>query len=217
MEIQIKVEGRRGCGYRKQGGLYLILDFPAFRVCGKLPHELRTCPTCGAGIKPSRGWTWIDAKAIFNKPCALGDCLIRCLLYDPPDRAGLVWIGEAFYKTPQAWTKEAIEMGISRRITAIPRGFEVGKTLVLVAHRKAIPKADNGKEEFAAAIFQAFVLCRIEYVVKDSDSEKKIKELVKRGITPVRVIRKEEQMAIDWNEHLQKNQKYFEREQKEEN
>jgi hypothetical protein len=55
-----------------------------------------------------------------------------------PEKAGLLWIGEEFYKTPEDFNREAGEMGISRRITSIPRGYEIGKTWVFLAHRKTI-------------------------------------------------------------------------------
>ena len=37
--------------------------------------------------------------------------------------------------------REASKMGVSRRITAVPRDFVVGETWVLLGHRKAIEKA----------------------------------------------------------------------------
>ncbi len=65
----IKNESKRGCGYRKQGGLYLMAGGPSAE-CGKLPLELTVCPCCGAGIKPARGWTWVNAEALFaSKQC----------------------------------------------------------------------------------------------------------------------------------------------------
>jgi hypothetical protein len=54
-------------------------------------------------------------------------------------RAGLLWIGAAFYPTPEAFMEEAQRMGVSRRISAVPRDFKVGETWVALAHPKAIP------------------------------------------------------------------------------
>ena len=51
-------------------------------------------------------------------------------------KAGLLWIGEQFYPTPGEFTREAEELGISRRISAVPRDFKLGETWVLFAHRK---------------------------------------------------------------------------------
>lgn len=136
MKIETRHDRERACGWRSPGGKYLI-GVGAIHDCGKLPIKLTVCPTCGAGIKPARAWTWIKPRD-FVQPHACGiDCSVTCPLFFPPDRAGLLWIGEKFYKTPEAFAKEARAQGISRRLPAIPKGFEVGKTLVLLAHRKA--------------------------------------------------------------------------------
>src|SRR5947207_12227888 len=100
-------EGRRGCGYRAAGGLYLRTDGIG-RDCGLMPIPLDVCPTCHGGIKPSRGWTWIDLGAFtkeracefsasINNRC--GRCPVRGI-----EQAGLLWIGEKYYKTPREWT-----------------------------------------------------------------------------------------------------------------
>lgn len=64
-------EPRRGCGYRKEGGLYLVgggLSAP----CGRLPIPLTVCPVCNGGIHPARGWTWVSPRALFG--AAGADC-----------------------------------------------------------------------------------------------------------------------------------------------
>lgn len=56
------VEARRGCGFRKVGGLYMVsgaLSSP----CERLPLELHVCPVCNAGIKQTRAWQWIKPPA----------------------------------------------------------------------------------------------------------------------------------------------------------
>ena len=66
MNIQTIVnESERGCGFRKKGGLYLVSEGLA-APCGKLPIPLTVCPVCGQGIKPSRGWTWINGKKLVD-------------------------------------------------------------------------------------------------------------------------------------------------------
>lgn len=223
-EIRTSHERSRGCGYRQAGGLYLVAGLP-MEACELLPREATRCPVCDCGIKPARGWTWINAGIMFppvehgtkqhNQVCPFG-------LRNPDsppviDRAGLLWVGEAFYKTPREFMHEAVEQGISRRISAIPRDFKVGETWVLLGHRKAILKgyrcedvdeagepivyatlAEAGRnaqvvegdlaEVWAPGIFTAFKPTAIEYIVKDDDSEEKLEGLVERGISLVRVI-----------------------------
>lgn len=104
-------------------------------------------------------------------------------------------------------------MGISRRIKSVPHGFEIGKTWVAVAHRKAIgpvvcdscsglklaAESDEECEEckgegvvHKSAIFHLFRPEAIEYVTKGTESEEELDKLVERGITPVRVVVDEE-------------------------
>lgn len=84
-------------------------------------------------------------------------------------------------------------MGISRRITRVPKGFEVGKTWVALAHERASVEVE--KDQFgnldAVAIPGVFHLFRpneIQYVVKGDETEKELAAIRKRGLTPVRVI-----------------------------
>jgi hypothetical protein len=39
------VEAKRGCGYRRQGGTYLVCDAGGF-ACGKIPIPITPCPLC---------------------------------------------------------------------------------------------------------------------------------------------------------------------------
>ena len=134
------VEPRRGCGFRKIGGLYFVGGGRTV-FCDRLPILLEVCPTCAHGIKQTRGFTWVNAEVLVdgvhpnckdNFPCPL------CMAPGELGRCGLLWIGERFYKTPAHFDREAMELGISRRISAIPRGFKVGETWILFAHPKAI-------------------------------------------------------------------------------
>lgn len=200
--ITTRVESKRGCGYRKAGGLYLVNDEGAWRTCTRLPIELHVCPTCHAGIKPSRSWTWIDPRPLVEGKPECAGLLGRCLLDPAPEKAGLLWIGESFYKTADEWLAESHRMGVSRRLPALPRDFKVGETLVLVAHRKAINKGTRAPDgtpldSWVPAAFAAFVPTRVEYVVKPDDPEEKLERLEKRGMTLVRVIRDIDQFALD--------------------
>jgi hypothetical protein len=191
--IRLSVEGKRGCGYRKPGGFYLVGEGTTC-VCGRLPLPLGVCPCCGGGIKPTRGITWINPRALFTRPCAHegDDCDRRCTLHDNniPERAALLWIGEAFYPTPVAWIEEGLRMGFSRRIKAPPRGFKVGEDLVLVAHRKVEGCAGAGEATTGPGIFHAWRPRAIEYVVKGDEGEEQLQALADRGIELVHVERR---------------------------
>lgn len=190
MAIKTVHDKERGCGWRKPGGLYLRSD-GLLAECGRLPLVLERCPCCGAGVKPTRGWTWVNPRLLFkDRPCsqARERCML-CRLNDAalPERAGLLWIGGQFYKRPDDWISEVRSQGVSRRIHALPKGFEVGKTLVLAAHRQ--DHLANDQRTWVPAVFHAFVPTAVEYVVKGTETESQLQLMEKRGITPVKVIR----------------------------
>lgn len=192
MNIRTSYEGRRGCGYRKAGGIYLVSSGYG-RHCGALPIELSVCPTCHAGFKPARGWTWVNLAALAavrgcSKEGGCGDCPIAD---GRIQEVGLIWVGEKFYPTAESFQKEANAMGISRRIAQIPRKFVLGETWVALAHRKVIEALPDPK----AGIFHVFKPIAIEYVVKEDDSEEKLNKLEERGLTLVKVIPAEEKEA----------------------
>lgn len=179
--IHESIEAARGCGYRKEGGLYLVSGEMELHGCRKLPLPLEVCSTCGLGIKPFRGFGWVNAAEMFKGSL---DCIPGCVIEPPPERAGLIWIGEKFY-TADAFTLEAMRQGVSRRIKSVPKGLEIGKTVILVAHRQA----PLGKDRTGPAVFGAFVPRAIEYIVKPDDSNEKLQRLADRGIRLVRVTR----------------------------
>lgn len=207
------VEAKRGCGYRKVGGLYMVgggISVP----CDRLPFELTICSCCGQGIKQSRGWTWIDTGKFFNGPhlvdsattfnetatgpakvpCREAASKYYCELCEHPEaigRAGLLWIGEKFYKTPQDFVKEGVSLGFSRRIKAVPQGFKLGETYVFLAHPNTI-KLPQAAEDFECepsykpGIFYAWLPSRLEKIVLESQrGTEEIAALEKRNITPV--------------------------------
>lgn len=181
------VEAKRGCGYRKVGGIYLVGEGEGIPCC-KLPIRLHICPTCAQGVKQTRGWTWIDPR-----PWLAGDCssIYRsiCPAAQPDklgEKVGLLWIGTAFYKTPEDFMQEAAQQGISRRIIAVPRGFKASEHYVFFAHPKVF-KVVNDNDEWQPGIFRIFKPTRIEKIVtetmaRDQDAMDK---LAKQGITPV--------------------------------
>ena len=199
------IEKSRGCGLRKIGNLYLVGSGLGI-YCHKLPFELPICPTCGHGIKFSRGMTWINPKDLFGE-CQDGkDGIIPvchevdCFVCKPPDGThGLMWVGEKFY-TVESFTKEASEMGVSKRISSVPKNIVFGETIIYLAHKKGkrtlikCEKTDKGDktldgyaEKFIPAIFYAFIPRRIEMIITETmaKNEEKVENLKKRGIVPV--------------------------------
>ncbi len=222
--IQTRYDRKRGCGWRKPGGVYLMSSGLA-APCGALPIPLCRCPTCGNGIAPSRGWTWIDAGALLApavamchgpeaiNPNRLGELPTcgRCPMTRITGKHGLVWIGGQFYKRPEDFIREVLEQGVSRRIAQLPRDLKLGETWVFVAHREAIEEPNRlvpgtvedvarqhglSRPVYTPGIFHAFKPTAVEYVVNGSESDEELARLEKRGLTLVRIERVEEQPEL---------------------
>jgi len=207
--IKLVTDTIRGCGRRKETGIYLRSDGMS-APCGRLPIELQICPCCGSGVKWSKGWTWINLAQFargkecegrpsdpFAKPTKgrkvslkVGSGCDNCPLSDENlpnlSRAGLLWIGKEFYEFPAQFLREASEQGVSRRIKAVPNDFKIGETWVALAHANGMANPDG---TYSPAIFRVFKPDRIEYVCsKEDETDKdKIDSLLKRGITPVKI------------------------------
>jgi hypothetical protein len=164
--------------------------------CDRLPYPLGVCSVCGAGVKQARGWTWLDWSEFAgrhdncrdNYPCPLCDPI-------PGEKYGLLWVGKKYY-TPEAFVEEAITMGVSKRIAAIPKQLKLGETRVLFAHSEAIIVTVHGEEvKRGPGIFFSFVPQRVEKIVTQDQyaDEDAMAKLSKRGITPVVI----EQTAIE--------------------
>lgn len=211
--IHSSVEGARGCGYRRAGGIYLVAGGLS-EPCPKLPIELHACPTCGGGIHQTRGFTWILPDPLLDpgphgsdqhdRVCPLGgDATERW--WAQGERAGLIWIGAQFYPTPEAFMQEATEMGVSRRISQVPRGFKVGETWIALAHPHAVAgECEHGAPaghpcpncpyyksagEWHGGVITFFRPQAIEYVIKSDETEEELDALEKRGFRLVRVIK----------------------------
>lgn len=194
-EVPTVVDQKRGCGWRKPGGLYLMAGGQGVD-CGALPKVLDVCECCGGGIKPVRGWTTVNPRMLFFGPgpdrspdvCRqeCGMPRVSCPLQ--VEKAGLLWIGGSHYPTPKAWLDEARTQGMSRRIPTVPRNFEVGKDWLLIAHRQYRIEVDgDGDEKKIRAIFHVCKPDRIEYVCRGDETDAELEKLEKRGVTPVRV------------------------------
>ena len=209
------VEAKRGCGYRKVGGLYLVGSGIGF-ACDRLPIELTICPCCGHGIKQTRGFTWVDVPMLVGGNHIIGRDLNRetfatelipcndpkscplCHNVEKIGRAGLLWVGAQFYPTVDAFEFEARTLGISRRIATLPQDFKLGETWILFAHPEGIRVPTPALErrnpeslgfvewEFKPAIFRVWKPERLERIWKESDrGSEKVAADSKRGITPV--------------------------------
>jgi len=205
----MSVEPRRGCGFRKIGGLYFVSQgTPVF--CDRLPIPLDVCPTCGHGIKQTRGYTWIDIEKLvggLHPNCADEFACPLCMRPDLVGRAGLLWIGAKYYKTPREFCAESDALGVSRRISAVPRGFKVGETWILLAHPHTIETWTDVESvvglqgEFPVValakclvykpgIFRLWKPERIEKILPESwkldpTHFDELQELAGKGITPV--------------------------------
>jgi len=186
------VEGKRGCGYRKKGGIYLVSD-PLAVGCDRMPIPLTICTTCGQGIKQSRGWTWIDPEnflkgdhEIFAKrnwpmkdrviPCPEDHCYVcrPAIIRHKEFNSALLWIGSRHY-SPASFMNEAAKMGVSKRISQVPHDFEVSKTVIFIAHPHAMCTTEdlnrNGKVKRGVnkpGIITAFMAKRIEKLYPES-------------------------------------------------
>lgn len=192
----------------------MVNDGWLFAGCDRLPYPLDCCPVCDAGFKPFRGVKKINTVALFDRhegckdtrPCPFCDGLLfnRPHVLDKEQNfvdVGdfLMCVGEKFYKTPADFTAEAINMGVSKKISSIPKNLVVGYSWVYLAHpaacKKVVPpceQPDNGelvkapKTVDQLGIFTFFIPTRIEMPVwKGKTSAKKRKQLEKRGITLV--------------------------------
>ena len=180
-------EDMRGCGFRKisrEGRVFYYLCGSGVSLpCDRLPYKLTTCPVCGAGIKFHRGFQWLNwhRYAGEHSECK---CDEYCYICHPKqgEMYGLMWVGERFY-TPHSFILEAEKMGVSKLVAAIPKGLEIGRTKILLAHRRAWMDKEPG-------IFYAFVVKRIEVLVKEEDLDKDwVERLRKRGVTVITVNR----------------------------
>jgi hypothetical protein len=185
-DIAISFEEARGCGFRKASkdgvGIYLIGTGEG-EPCERLPFPLEVCPACGGGIKPSRGFTWINPTLLFApeaEPCCdvtvlLGDhSHSTCFMCTPEHvgaQAGLLWVGEEHYPSPAHFMSEARRMGISRKIGALPRGFVAGETVIYLAHRKVKVRFEDGKPVGVPGVFYAFRPIRVDLVIDDDPDD----------------------------------------------
>jgi hypothetical protein len=118
---------------------------------------------------------------------------VRCPIGNPPaGMHGLLWIGEKFYATPDEFVRESGKQGVSRKIKAVPKGFKLGETWVLLAHRKAVRNPATGEREFPG-IFTMFKPRGVDLVIADEndvpEKAERLAEKIGDGARIVKVVR----------------------------
>lgn len=177
------VESKRGCGFRKAGGTYIVgpsLSAP----CGLFPIPINPCPHCGHSVKFTQAITRIEPRevlgplpaAITAECCPGAETCSSCPVgwkgaARHADEACLIWIGRASY-TPAEFLAEASSQGISRRIPeVIPRWVKPGETWIFMAH---IDGVDVGPCVGTRNIGGAVVMCdKGFYNYKDTKGNEK--------------------------------------------
>lgn len=185
--IKTVYEGERGCGRKKAGGLYLIGGGPSTGCC-KLPFPLTVCPCCNAGIKFSRGFTWITTDIFCaGVSCTAEGSLGSCVLRERGKRIGLMWVGDKYYSV-QSFVNEGNSIGISKRIAHLPKDLVIGNTWVALAHQKAIYDfSDPANPRQLPGVFCLFRVREVQYVCRGDETDEQLTTLTDRGITPVSV------------------------------
>jgi len=188
-------ESRRKCGFRKVGATYLTGKGLAVS-CKRLPFPITTCPHCGEGIKISRAMRLLSSTALFKDAKACPDKKCKCPLAhgESLGQVGLMLVGMNHYKKPEDFVLEAERLGVSKRIPRVPKGLEIGKTWVFLAHKKAVEIYANDTllpklriEKRVPGVFYAFIPQAIEMLVDGTYSTAQRKELKERGFTLVDV------------------------------
>lgn len=187
---------KRGCGFRYPG-LYLFGTGIAVS-CDRLPLKIPVCPCCGETLRPLRSVRIINPQKMFgthytcepteaemNDPLTLRetcDCDVECPACHPPNKAGLMWIGERYYPTPKDFIREARQAGVSKRIPAVPKGIVPGDW-VFLAH----PAGNEFDLDHPERIVYAFQVQEIQQVVTASQAcdEKFLEKVRERGYIPV--------------------------------
>jgi len=193
-----------GEGIKFTRGWIRLNPLRLFDVCG---NEVIRCPECGEVMKASDEFAGRklnklllvcdNCKIAISKNFSMCTCNKECYVCNPPEKAFMLWVGEKFYPTPRDFSLEAEKLGVCKAVPSIPKDFEIGKSIVYLAHRKAVttyiedPETLTGyKTEKTPGIFLAFIPLRFELLVKESDYNKnkeKYDEMEERGIEIVLV------------------------------
>jgi hypothetical protein len=180
------IEQKRACGYRKAGGIYLVGGRNGVD-CHRLPFALTVCKCCGAGFKFTRGNNWINPGSFFGQcPEAGGDRFAsphNChgspcsVCFPPTGKHLLLWVGASFYPSPADFVREGNEMGVSRRVRALPRDFVLGETIVYFAHIKGETNPEYEKAQKDIEFYKAKLADPVKFPWTDEEILRKLKPL----------------------------------------
>ena len=183
MQIMRIEKKPRGCGLRKKGGLYMFFSMENVRVCTSLPLPLPgRCPVCGEEIEFFRSVKVIDPRKFFKE--VEHKCGPSCPVCNPPEKGAVIWVGKQFYSV-SSFMAEAMSMGISKRISTIPKGLKPGD-VVYFLHKEAIaPTPEDNKAH--PGVFLAARLSAFHKIIDDEKAQDQnlMKEMEDQGITPV--------------------------------
>lgn len=184
----------RGCGYRKIHCLYLC-GGGIGHVCDRLDIELVPCPTCGEVPRFNRGVSKIDLYSLLGDHGSDCKCPSECPLCHPKPvedfNSFLMWVGDKYY-TRESFILESKEQGVSKKISTLPKGMELGKSWVFLAKQGIIDTVigghpDQKKRKKADGIFYAFIPDKVDYLITQSESknEEYVNYLKKQGLTVI--------------------------------
>jgi hypothetical protein len=187
---------KRGCGFRYPG-LYLF-GMGVAVSCDRLPLKIPICPCCGETIRQLRSVRIINPNKMYGKhlvyevtdemlenPLTVHktcDCDIGCPVCHPPEKAGLMWIGERYYPTPKSFIQEARIAGVSKRVPVVPKEIKIGDW-VFLAH----PNGNELDLDHPERIIYAFQVQQIQRVLTpvQAEDEKFVEKIKQRGYVPV--------------------------------
>ena len=207
---------KRGCGFRKPYGLYLV-GMGLTIACDRLSLAFCDCAVCGNLPRFNRGVSKINPLTLFgthkSDRCK---CLEGCYVCNPPDigietdipfmkgdvverikgtpQAYLMWVGRKYY-TERGFIEEAHLLGVSKRISRLPKGFDYRKSFIYLAIQHCVEetkgfdpkKQKNVKKD---GVFYAFRPKQVEYLIYDDEvTEELVKEFRAKGIEPVLIKR----------------------------
>jgi hypothetical protein len=165
--IQFRTESKRGCGWKAEGGSYLVCE-GKWVECGFLPQDVPD------NINVTRGPQWRNAGEVLNfrKKCEgkCKGCWIKNM--DPNKQTLLKWVGTKNYSMGQ-FINEAKKLGISQRISQalafkIAKSGGIQKLPIILAHREASKTLNENEElEMIRQVFRIFTPTRIEYVAHE--------------------------------------------------